>query len=127
MNTVQTGVSVLPYVSAHFCSAPAVPYQDVESVTQAVTWLNGNMGGNSCVIVNNVFGLWSQLYLSKSTVTIKFWNDAALALKDAVSHGFGLVYFVWWNTDIGWYDVSVPAQFVALRSFGRISVYEFTS
>jgi hypothetical protein len=126
MSTVQAGIFVLPSVSAHFCSAPAVPYQDVASVTEAVTWLDGTMGGNSCVIVNNVLELWSRMYLSKSTVTIKFWNDAGLALNDAVGHGFGSVYFVWWNTDIGWYNVSVPAQFVALRDFGRISVYEFT-
>ena len=32
-----------------------------------------------------------------------------------------------WNADIGWYDVSVPNEFVRLRDFGRISVYEFTS
>ena len=49
-----------------------------------------------------------------------------MALDDAVNHGFDSVYFVWWNTDIGWYDVSVPNQFVCLRDFGRISVYEFT-
>jgi hypothetical protein len=127
MNTVQTGLFVLPYVSAHFCSAPAVPYQDVESVAQAVSWLNGNMDGNSCAIVNNVFALWDQLYLDESHVTVQFCNDAALALDDALGHGFRSVYFVWWNTDIGWYNVSVPSQFVPLRDFGRISVYEFTS
>jgi hypothetical protein len=126
MNTGQAGVFVLPYVSAHFCSAPAVPYQDVESVGQALTWLNARMDGNSCAIVNHVFGLWDQFYLSKSHVTIEFWNDASLALDDAVSHGFGSVYFVWWNTDIGWYNVSVPSQFTRLSDFGRISVYEFT-
>jgi hypothetical protein len=127
MNTVRTGLFVLPYVSAHFCSAPAVPYQDVESVAQAVTWLDENMDGNSCAIVNHVFDLWDQLYLDKSHVTVEFWNDAGLALDDALGHGFGSVYFVWWNTDIGWYNVSVPSQFVPLRDFGRISVYEFTS
>jgi len=127
MNTVQVGVFVLPYVSAHFCSAPAVPYQDVESVAQAVTWLDENMDCNSCALVNHVFALWDQLYLDKSHVTVQFWNDAGLALGDALSHGYGSVYFVWWNVDIGWYNVSVSNQFVPLRDFGRISVYEFTS
>jgi hypothetical protein len=50
-----------------------------------------------------------------------------LALDDAVDRGYSSVYFVWWNTDIGWYDVSVPNEFVRLKDFGRISVYEFTS
>lgn len=126
MNTVHTGLFVLPYVSAYFCSAPAVPYQDVESVNQAMMWLDARMDGNSCAIVNHVFGLWGQLYLSESHVTVEFWNDAGVALDDAVSHGFGAVYFVWWNTDVGWYDISVPSQFTRLSDFGRISVYECT-
>ena len=127
MNTGQAGVFVLPYVSAHFSSAPAVPYQDVEGVTQAVTWVDKNIGDNSCVIVNNILQLWHILYLNKSHVTIIFWNEGDLALDEAVDRGFSSVYFVWWNTDIGWYDVSVPDQFVRLRDFGRLSVYEFRS
>jgi hypothetical protein len=125
MNTINVGVFVLPYVSAHFNSAPAVPYQDVKSVTQAMTWLDENMEGNSCAITNHVLALWQQLYLNKSHVTVQFLNDANLALDDALDHGFGSVYFVWWNTDIGWYNVSVPNQFTRLRDFGRISVFEF--
>jgi hypothetical protein len=126
MNTGQVGVFALPYVSAHFCSAPSVPYQDAESVVQAVMWLDQNMADNSCAVVNHVFVYWGKLYLDESRVTVQFWNDAGLALDDAVDRGFGSVYFVWWNTDIGWYDVSVPNQFVPLRDFGRITVYEFT-
>jgi hypothetical protein len=127
MNTVQVGGFVLPYVSAYFSSAPAVPYQDVNSVSQAMMWLEGNMDGNSCEIVNLVFTHWNRLYVDKSHVTVQFWNDASLALDDAINRGYGSVYFVWWNTDICWYDVSVPAQFVSLKDFGRISVYGFSS
>ena len=127
MNSVQTGVFVLPYASAHFSSAPAVPYQDVKSVSEAWTWLNDNIGSNSCVLVNHVFVEWEQLYLDKAQVTIQFWNDGEIALNDALDRGFGSVYFVWWNTDIGWYNVSVPDDFVRLRDFERISVYAFTT
>jgi len=127
MNTVQVGVFALPYVSGHFNSAPAVPFQDVEDTIKAWTWVNENMDSNSCVLVNHVFVEWARLYLDKSRVTIQFWNDAGSGLDVALDRGFGLVYFVWWNTDIGWYNVSVPDQFVCLRTFGRISVYEFSS
>jgi hypothetical protein len=99
----------------------------VGSVTQAEKWLDENMADNSVTIVNHVLILWEQLYLGKSHARIQFWNDASLALDGALQRGFGSVYFVWWNEDIGWYDVSVPAQFTRLRDFGRISVYEFTS
>jgi hypothetical protein len=126
MNTVQVGWFVLPYVSAHFSSAPAVPYRDVASVSEAMTWLNSNMVCNSCVIVNLVFAHWSQVYIDKSHVTVEFWNNASLALDDAVNMGYGSAYFVWWNTDIGWYNISIPNQFVPLKDFGRITVYEFT-
>jgi hypothetical protein len=127
MNTGQTGVFALSYVSAHFCSAPSVPYQDVEGVSEAMVWLDENVGDNSCVLVNHVLVYWERLYLDESRVTVQFWNDAGLALDDALNRGFGSVYLVWWNQDIGWYDVSVPNGFVPLRDFGRISVYEFAS
>jgi hypothetical protein len=127
MNTGQVGVFVLPYVSAHFCSAPAVPYQDVDSVFQAFTWLDESMGDNSCVLVNHVFSEWSGLCLDKSHVKVQFWNDAGLALDNALDHGFDTVYLIWWNQDIGWYDVAVPSDLVSLRDFDRISVYELTS
>jgi hypothetical protein len=127
MTTGPAGVFVLPYVSAHFSSAPAVPYQDVKSASEAWTWLNENMDNNSCALVNHVFIEWEQLLLNKTHVTIQFWNDGGLALDDALDRGFRSVYLVWWNTDIGWYNVSVPNQFVSLKDFGRISVYEFTS
>jgi hypothetical protein len=127
MSTGQPGMFVLPYVSAYFSSAPAVPYQDVKGASEAWTWLNENMDNNSCALVNNVFIEWKLLCLDKSHVTILFWNDGGLALNDALKRGFSSVYLVWWNTDIGWYNVSVPNQFVRLKDFGRISVYEFTS
>jgi hypothetical protein len=128
MNNNQVGVFALPNVSAHFSSAPAVPYQDVHDVVEAMTWLDGNMVTNSCSIVNLVFIDWAQLYINKSShITIHFWNDAGLALNDALNHGFDSVYFVWWNQDVGWYNVSVPKQFVSLKDFGRISVYEYTN
>jgi hypothetical protein len=127
MNTVQVGVYALPNVSAHFSSAPTVPYQDVEGVVQAVFWLDTNMGENSCAIVNHVFDPWGRLYLDKSHVTVQFWNDAGLALDAALEHGFSSVYFIWWNTDIGWFNVTIPTQFTCLRDFDRISIYELTS
>ena len=124
MNTVQVGVFALPRVNLHFSSAPTVPYQDVEGVIEAWSWLDGRMGSNSCVLVNHAFVSWQKLYLDKSHVSIEFWKDADSALDQALDLGFGSVYLVWWNTNIGWYDVSVPNSFTRLSDFGRISVYE---
>jgi hypothetical protein len=125
MNTVQVGVFVLPYVSAYFSSAPSVPYQDVESVTQAMTWLNENMNDDSCVAVNTIFDNWRQLYVDNSRASVLFWNDAQLALDNALSRGYDYVYLVWWNQPNGWYKLSIPEGCAAQVDFGRISVYEF--
>jgi len=56
---------------------------------------------------------------------VHFENDVGSALDSAFEHGFSRAYFVWWNTPIGWYGITVPEGFVRLRDFGRISVYEF--
>jgi len=124
MNSVQVGVFVLPNVSAHFCSAPTVPYQDAENVAQAVTWLDENMDANSCTIMNYVFDHWGRLYLNESHVTIDFRNDAGLALEYAIDHGFSSVYFVWWNQDIGWYEIQLSNEWISVFDHERISVYQ---
>jgi FtsH-binding integral membrane protein len=109
----------------YFSTNPTVPYEDVNSVVQAMSWLNGNMTAVSCVVLQNAFLSWGQLYLDKSHVIVYFENDVNSAVSTAFGHGFSRVFFVWWNTPIGWYGVSVPQSFVSLQDFGRISVYAY--
>ena len=118
----------LPYVSGthlYFSTSPTVPYEDVPCVAQALSWLNGNMTVNSSVILQHAFLFWGRLYLDKSHVIVHFENNPDLAINTAFSHGFDDVFFVWWNTPIGWYNVSVPDSFVSVQEFGRISVYMY--
>jgi hypothetical protein len=89
-------------------------------------WLNNSMDANSCVILQHAFQFWGQLYLGRSHEILTFDSDVSLAAETALAHGFSHVYFVWWNTPIGWYGVSVPASFVRVQDFGRISVFEFS-
>ncbi len=56
---------------------------------------------------------------------VYFVNDFGGAIQAAHMHGFSMVYFVWWNTDIGWYGITVPSYFATLKDFGRISVYSY--
>jgi hypothetical protein len=67
----------------------------------------------------------SVLYLDKQHVIVHFENDVGLAVDFALERSFGRVFFVWWNTPIGWYGISVPEGFVRLEDFDRISIYEF--
>jgi len=125
MGTVHTGVFALPNVSAHFSSAPTVPFEDVNGVVQAMEWLNQSMGSGSCVVLQHVFLSWGQLYLDKSHSIVHFLNDADVAANVALNRGFTQVYFVWWNTDIGWYSVSGLNHFERLVDFDRISVFAY--
>ena len=125
MSSSSVGVFALPSVSGHFSSAPTVPYQDVDGVVQAVDWLNANMGGGSCVIVNHVFLPWGRLYLEKSHVMVHFVREVDAAVGLALDRGLSHMYLVWWNTDIGWYALEVPTEFVEVYRAGRMSVYEY--
>ena len=126
MNSLGGGVASIPPVYGYFSSAPTVPYQDVDSVIQAIEWLNANMNGTSCVILQHAFAPWGILYLNKSHKIIRFSIEGGKALDVAQEHGFSFVYFVWWNEDIGWYSyVELPSNFLVIQDFGRISVFEY--
>jgi hypothetical protein len=114
-----------PPVYRYISFAPTVPYQDVDDVVKAMEWLDGNMGENSCVLLQHAFLWWGKLYLGNEHIIVHFENDLDSALDSAFNHGFGSVYFVWWNTPIGWYGITIPESFVRLRDFGRISIYKF--
>lgn len=123
MSTVNVGLFSLNPVNRYFSFAPTVPYQDVDSVKEAMVWLDGNLGANDCLLVHHAFLFWGQLYLKKSHTLIHFENDVSVAVNKAYELGFSGVYFVWWNEPIGWYGITVPEDFIRLKDFGRISVY----
>jgi len=110
--------------AAYFSTSPTVPYEDVGSLAAVFSWLDGNMGGDSCVLLQHAFLSWGRIYLDKSRVVVHFEVDAGKAEAVALENGFGKMFFIWWNVDIGWYGVSVPAGFVPVHSVGRLSVFE---
>jgi hypothetical protein len=122
-----TGMSVASVSQnwLYFSDSPAVPYEDANSVVQAMQWLNKNADAASCVALQNAFLYWGRLYLDKAQPIVNFDNDVSLAATTALEHEFTRVYFVWWNTPIGWYHASVPQSFVSVQDFGRISVYTY--
>lgn len=125
MSNVNVGLFSLNPVNKYFSFAPTVPYQDVDSVKEAMAWLEKNMDENDCLLVQHAFVFWGQLYLDRSHTLIHFENDVDMALDKACQLGFRHIYFVWWNEPIGWYGITVPEAFTSLKDFGRISVYEY--
>jgi hypothetical protein len=124
---VYTNASV-PVVTGtylYFSTSPTVPYQDVNSVIEAMDWLNNKLNAASCVALQHAFLSWGQLYLDKSHEIVHFVTDVDAALNTGFQNGFSSVFFVWWNEPIGWYGISVPASFVRVQDFGRISVYVY--
>jgi hypothetical protein len=101
----------------------SVPLVDIDSTVEAMKWVNTQMDGSSAFLAQHAFYCWSLLYLNDTRAIVYFENDFDSAIRTAHLHGFSTVYFVWWNTNIGWYGITVPSYFASLKNFGRISVY----
>jgi hypothetical protein len=109
----------------YFSTSPAVPYEDVNSVVKTMSWLNDHLNATSCVALQHAFLRWGQLYLDKSHEIVHFEIEVNAALNTGFKSGFNSVFLVWWNEPIGWYGISVPASFIRVQDFGRISVYVY--
>lgn len=110
---------------SYFSTSPAVPYEDVNNVVDAMEWLNSHLDVASCVALHNAFLNWGKLCLDKSHTIVHFEVDINSALTTGFENGFNNIFFVWWNVPIGWYGLSLPESFVSIQDFGRISVYAY--
>jgi hypothetical protein len=126
MARANVSVSSFPMTCTYFSASPTVPYEDVGDVAHAMQWLQGRLSQNSCVILQHAFLSWGKLYLDSSQMIVHFELDVDSAVNVALERGFGHVFSVWWNVDIGWYGVSMPSGFVPTGDFGRLSVYEYS-
>lgn len=102
----------------------SIPLRDTEGTIEAYKWLNNNMDGDSSLIVHDVFEFWTLLYLDQDHRVIVFDSDLEAASNRAVAEGFDRAYFVWWNEDIGWYNLRLSNDWVSVFDHERISVYQ---
>lgn len=102
-----------------------LPLVDVDSTVEALKWVNIRMNGTSAFLAQNAFLWWSLQNLANSHAIVYFDRNIDAAINAAHAQGFRTIYFVWWNTNIDWYDITVPSSFVPLQNFGRISVYSY--
>ena len=97
---------------------------DTEGTIEAYEWLNSNMDGDSSLLVHDVFDFWTMLYLDESHKGFLFDHDLEAASNRAIEEGFTSAYLVWWNEDIGWYNLQVSDDWVSVFNDDRISVYQ---
>lgn len=102
-----------------------LPLEDVEGVTKALGWLNEHATNDSCALIHHALRWWAELYLGKEHVIVHYVRSVSNALSVAKEHEFNVVYLIWWNIDIGWYNISVPENFTSVFDSGRISVFEY--
>ncbi|MEJ2241036.1 MAG: hypothetical protein P8Y18_02695, partial [Candidatus Bathyarchaeota archaeon] len=102
----------------------SIPLRDTESVTEAYKWLNNNMNQNSSLLVHDTFEFWTLLYLDNNQVAYLFDNNLQKATNTATSDGYQIIYFVWWNKDIKWYNTEIPNNWKPIQDYGRISIYQ---
>lgn len=102
-----------------------IPLEDIGATMDAINWLNTHAGKGSSVLVHLAFRWWVVLNLSNSDpVVFYFTRDVESALDAALLRGFDSVYFIWWNQEIGWYNLSIPNHFRPVFASERISVFE---
>jgi len=101
----------------------SVPIEDTKGVIEAYKWLNSNMDNNSSLLAHDVFHFWTMLYLDNNFTGFLFTKDLEVAINQAVSDGYDSLYFVWWNEDIGWYNLRISNDWDSVFDSGRISVY----
>jgi hypothetical protein len=65
------------------------------------------------------------LYLDERYTRICFKGEIKEAISLALQNGFNDIYFVWWIENYGWYDLTVPKDFVSVFSSGRMSVFKY--
>jgi hypothetical protein len=63
--------------------------------------------------------------MDPSQAIVTFETNPDLAMNTAITRGFARIYFVWWNVPTNWYNVTVPTSFNNIKTFERISVYEY--
>ena len=115
--------STFKYVPSTMQSS-SVPLRDTEDTIKAFEWLNMNMNNESSLLVHDVFEFWTLLYLKEDHTAIIFDNNVEAASNLAVENGFKTAYMIWWNEDIGWYNLRVSNDWVSVFDSGRISVYQ---
>ena len=101
----------------------SVPLRDIEDVVEAYNWLNANMEGDSSLLVHDTFDTWTMLYLHQEHKAFLFDWDLEAATKYTTTMGFNSAYFVWWNEDIGWYNLQISDGWSSVFDSGRISIY----
>jgi hypothetical protein len=102
----------------------SVPLQDTEDTIEAYEWLNANMNSDSSLLVHDVFLYWTQLYLDDNHHAVVFYSDLEKATEFALENGFTTAYLVWWNEDIGWYNLNLSDNYISVFDSGRISVFQ---
>ncbi len=102
-----------------------VPLVDVDGTARSMEWLNTRMGAGSVLLAQDAFFYWARLYVDNGRSLVYFKSNVLGAVDLALERGFNRVYFVWWNENIGWYGLTVPAGFTSVYSSGRISVFEY--
>jgi len=112
--------SYLPSTMQH----NTIPLQDQDGLIDTIKWLNINGSKNASVLVHHALLPWTRLYLSETYVRIYFILNIDDALDLALKEGFDCVYLIWWNADIGWYNITVPTYFSQVFRSGRMSVFQ---
>jgi hypothetical protein len=102
----------------------SVSREDLADVADSVIWLNSHMENGSCLLAPEAYQGWARLYIDREDVKIIPFN-MSLITPEVAKKFYSLVYLIWWNRNMNWYEWSPPMYFKQINQHGRIAVYEY--
>jgi hypothetical protein len=117
----------------------SVSIRDTPYVIEALEWIKSNLNnGSTTLVLHEAIDNWAGIIVRKSIKHLRV-NEADIsspkrentsgrlleAAETQMAEGKN-VYTVWWVEGKGWYNMpTLPKQFIEIRRFGDIAVYQY--
>jgi hypothetical protein len=106
------------YVPSTMLSSSINP-SDIQATIDCLKWLNNNMEGSSCVLVEERFLGWAELSLSEDKWIVAYPCHTSYepALELALARGFQNIYLIWLSS-------RHTSNFTVVYTAGNIAIYK---
>jgi hypothetical protein len=115
-----------------------VSLTDTQSVVEALRWINGGLSGDGTMLVlHEAIDYWARLTVKnvkhvgvkEADLSSQVRENAAarlLSMAEENCKDGSQVYTVWWVDGKGWYGMpQLPPQFVEIKRFGNIAIFQY--
>jgi hypothetical protein len=125
---VESAVFYFGRVNSYFPSTMqynTIPLQDQSDLIECLKWFDMKDSANTSILLHHSLLSWARLYLPENFTRIYYISNIEEALNLAMKKEFDYIYLVWYNTDRGWYNISVPDSFQINFQSGRFAAFKY--